>query len=98
MHNWNFVPGSVPEDDHRRTANDVEADRLIAARRALLLRFLPFVRLEDQNLAPVELLKTVARRLYDEADHISEMRLLPHDDAVPWDKLVVALERRYTGL
>lgn len=56
-----------PEDDHRRTANDVEQDRLIAARRTLLLRFLPFVRLEDQNLPPAVLLETVAGRLQAEA-------------------------------
>lgn len=59
-----------PEDRHRRDANEVEADRLIQARRDLLLRFLPFVWLEDQNLPPAELLETVAARLYDGAREV----------------------------
>lgn len=63
-------PSDEPEDHHRRTANDVEADRLIAARRTLLLRFLPFVRLEDQNLPPADLLEIVGCRLLDESTAI----------------------------
>lgn len=82
-------PTFTPEDDHRRTANDVEADRLIAARRTLLLRFLPFVLLEDQNREPADLLETVAKRLFEEARVIRRTMPLervllvnPHGQAV----------------
>ncbi len=70
MREWGEKPFVQSEDQHRRDANEVEADRLIAARRKLLERFLPFVWLEDQNRPPAELLEVVAARMYEAARDI----------------------------
>jgi hypothetical protein len=58
------------EDQHRRNANDIEAERLIQARTNLTMKLRPFVYLADQNLEPAAFLERVAERLTEEAQRI----------------------------
>jgi hypothetical protein len=51
-------------DQHLRNANERAADEQIEARRRLVMRFLPFIWLEDQNLDTAALMKRVAVRLW----------------------------------
>lgn len=55
-------------DQHNRDANEVAAAEQIEARRRLVMRFLPFIWLEDQNLDTATLMETVALRLSDAAN------------------------------
>jgi hypothetical protein len=64
-----MAPSDVIQcDQHRRDRNERAAQAQIDARYRLILRFAPFIWLEDQNLEPVTLMETVAARLLAEAE------------------------------
>lgn len=61
-------------DQHLRNRNERKAEEYIEARNRLILRFTPFIWLEDQNLDPVELMEMVADRLCQAANQERERR------------------------
>lgn len=66
--------GLVQCDQHRRDRNAQREKELHDARIHLVLRFTPFIWLEDENLEPVTLMETVAVRLMEAAQEERERR------------------------
>jgi len=60
--------GAVQCDPHLREKNEQRGQEQIMARNRLVFRFLPFIWLQDERLEPVELMKTVALRLWRAAE------------------------------
>jgi hypothetical protein len=68
------VAGDCQCDQHNRDANERAAEAQMEARNRLVMRFLPFVYLEDQNLDPVTLMDRVAERLWIAANKEKQRR------------------------
>jgi hypothetical protein len=61
-------------DQHLRSRNERLALEHIETRNSLVMHFLPFIWLQDQNLEPVALMETVAERLMMAADEERQRR------------------------
>ena len=70
--------GHKQADQHRRDRDAIAAQQQSDTRDKLVMRFLPFIWLEDQNLEPVTLMETVAERLWVTAQKERQRRKSIH--------------------